>query len=129
MNNSIVDNLIKARAKDDPELAQILKEFLDEIVKLTVESLDNNEFITATDSTGKQKVKLIGLDKDNHILIGDRNRAKQNGDFHLIIPSVQFEQLPSVNPRLDGLLAIDNVNQRLVFYIGNDRFRITGTSF
>jgi hypothetical protein len=129
MNTAIVDTLIKARAQDDPELAQILKEFLEEITKLSVETLDNNEFIYAKDTTGKQDVRILGLDKENHIVLGDRDRAKQTGEFHLIIPSVQLEQLPSINPRLDGLLVIDNVTQVLCFYIGTNRYRIAGAAF
>lgn len=131
MNKGLINALIQSKAQKEPELAEVLRQMSDEIVALQEEVsslvLENSDSLFGKDRVGKL-VKLITVDGNNSIRLGDKERAKSTGEFHLFITVVdRTSNLPTTADH--GLILIDSQTSDLVFYAGGLRYRANKTAF
>lgn len=71
---------------------------------------------------------VIRLDSNGIIRIGDYARA--SGVSHMAIPRMAAANLPVGSAAMNGVIAIDSTNNRLVYYTNNLRYFIPiGTAF
>jgi hypothetical protein len=87
-------------------------------------NMPNNTALYALNNTSTQYFRLIQMDANNVVQVGDQTNGKFVSHGQTAVGS-----LPAAGPTVNGVMAIDGTNNRFVFYVNGSRYYVTGTAF
>lgn len=136
LNQGLLDSLINAATRDDKvdttKLALVLSKISDKLFGIgeagAVEGYALTQDYGITAEGRGVKFQVISIDANGIIRIGAD--AGLRGIGQIAIPRMAAAQLPAGSVAMNGVIAIDSTNNRIVYYTNNLRYWIPiGTAF
>lgn len=89
--------------------------------------MQNAKSIRANNAAANGLIQMIGVDGNDHVVIGASNVV--GGAGHVVIPNRSSANVPAAAGSMAGVIMIDDTNNWFVFYAGAARFRLAGVAF
>lgn len=92
--------------------------------------LSNTKFIRGANFAADATLPMMNLDANDLVELGSNPVGATTGEGNISIPRAVVADLPTAGATRNGILILDKTNNRLCYYVSNNRYYIgIGTSF